>query len=79
MKGFGVPCPFCFNGEGTVTIDLNDLAHCECPECGTEFSPAKALRHARELAARWEAVVRWIALAPRALADDDQADADDDE
>jgi hypothetical protein len=61
--GFSVTCPHCHSEEGTVTLDLNDLAECRCTECDETFSPAEARNLVAAELARWEAVCRMVEMA----------------
>jgi transposase-like protein len=63
FTGFGVVCPYCSDDEATVTLNLNDLAECHCEGCSETFTPEMARDLAAAELARWEEVVRWIALA----------------
>lgn len=70
-RGFGVLCPHCM--DPAVKIDLNDLAGamaCECGECGASWSVAEAVAEATERLERWQAVARWIDIAPEKPKDD---------
>ena len=62
-KTFDVSCPSCHSEDGTVTIDLNDLAECRCTECDWTGSPREALERVQEEARKWERVVKWVELA----------------
>jgi hypothetical protein len=68
MTGFGVICPECTNPDGTVRLNLNDLSECSCSECDWEGSPAEAVEMMAERLEAWRAVVRWVELAPAAVA-----------
>lgn len=67
-KGFDVACPACGQDDGAVMVDLNDLGECACDSCGERFTAREAVEKAAEQLRRWEAVARWIEMAPRAMA-----------
>jgi hypothetical protein len=69
IKGFSITCPMCHDAEAVVSIDLNNLAECRCSGCDETFSPRQARDHAAAELARWERVVRWVALADAVSAD----------
>lgn len=69
FTGFQVFCPYCRDDEATVTLNLNDLDECHCEGCSETFTPEMARDLAEAELARWEAVVRWIALAAPAKED----------
>lgn len=66
MKGFKVLCPECGDSDATVRMDLNNLTACQCSSCDAEFSPREAMAKLIEQLTRWEAVVRWVEMAPEA-------------
>ena len=67
LTSFDVACPHCGNPDATVQIDLNDLSACTCSTCDEEFSAEQARDLLAAKLAQWEAVCRWIALAPQAV------------
>ncbi len=69
IKGFKVTCPSCGESDGTLGLDLNDLSTCTCSGCGDSFAVGTAVAKAAEVLARWEAVARWVEMAPDALGD----------
>ena len=50
-------------------IDLNNLNEVTCSGCSETFSPRQARDLVAAELARWDAVCRWIELAPAVLAD----------
>lgn len=69
FTGFGITCPFCRSEDDAVMLNLNDLAECHCADCEETFRPEQARDLAAAELARWEAIVRWIALAAPATGD----------
>jgi transposase-like protein len=63
FTGFQVVCPYCQRPRRHVSLNLNDLTECHCDQCSETFTPETARDLAAAELARWEAVVRWIALA----------------
>ncbi len=61
--GFNVSCPHCHDADATVTIDLNNLAECRCSSCDETFAAYEARDLVAAELARWDAVVRWVAMA----------------
>jgi hypothetical protein len=59
--GFDVECPHC--GHDRVLLNLRDLSELSCPECGEEFTPAKAVKMMSDKLAAWRRVAEWIRLA----------------
>lgn len=65
--GFSVICPEC-RETATVRIALDDLTTCTCSSCDWEGSPQDAVELLEEQLAQWQAVQRWVTMAPAALA-----------
>ena len=64
--GFGVSCPHCHDTDGSIALDLNDVQTIRCSGCDEEFSPQQARDMVAAELARWEAVCRWVEMAPTA-------------
>lgn len=59
-RGFGpLPCILC-GAEGTIRLDLDDVANLTCAECEESFTPADV----RAFMAKWAPVLAWIETAP---------------
>jgi hypothetical protein len=61
-RGFGpLTCPLC-GQDCAISLNLEDLETCTCPECSEEFT----LDTVRDVIARWQKVLAWVDLCPAA-------------
>jgi Zn ribbon nucleic-acid-binding protein len=60
---FGVTCPFCFDADAVISLDLNCVGTIRCSSCDEEFTAQQARNKAAETLAAWEKVVRFVELA----------------
>lgn len=59
-RGFGcLTCPLCGQDCG-ISLNLEDLETCTCPECSEEFT----LDTVRDVIARWQRVLAWVEMCP---------------
>ena len=68
LKSLQVICPEC-QSAGTITLDLNSLADCQCNDCGETFSPREAAEKLVAEAQKWAAIATWIETAGDFLAE----------
>lgn len=68
FKGFtGLLCPECGGPDATVRMDLRTM-ECSCSECDWEGTAKQAAEKVAEQLAKWQAVARWVEMAPSAMA-----------
>lgn len=63
-KGLELACPFCGQGEESLTIDLRNLRWVSCGSCSEEFSVEGAHEKAVAMAAGWAGFIAWLETAP---------------
>jgi hypothetical protein len=58
-KGWGsLTCPLC-GQDCAISLNLEDLKTCTCPECSEDF----LLDTVRDVIARWQRVLNWVSAA----------------
>ncbi len=58
-RGFNVPCIKC-SDTNTVSVGLGNVTKFYCNGCDAEYTVVDVI----DLMAKWDVVLRWIALAP---------------
>lgn len=67
FKGFtGLLCPECGNPDAAVRMYLSTMECC-CSECDWEGTAKQAVVKMAVQLAKWQAVARWVEMAPSAL------------